>query len=82
METINAIMNNPYAIAGKWVFGLFVLILFAMAIKRHRMSIPDAMLAMVGIKRVQNRDALFNLIHVLAIVVPLTLFAIAMQSQS
>ncbi|WP_394212641.1 hypothetical protein [Enterovibrio calviensis] len=78
VESLNAVWATPYGVAAKFIFMGGVLLLFVLMVTRQKMTILDALLAIVGFKPVQHRDKLFNVLHLSVIGIPLALFALAM----
>lgn len=81
MEMLAIIETDPLVVLGKYIFFAGVALLFLLMLKRHKMSAPDAFKAVVGLKRVANRDWLFNLAHITVILIPLVLMAAGMSRQ-
>lgn len=80
LEDIQIMMNSdPYALAGKYVFIIGIVTLYALCIFRQKMNAKDSALAMIGVKKVLNRDWLFTLCHIGLIVTVLVLMTIALQ---
>jgi len=82
IEIINAIWLSPYGVAAKIIFISGGLLMLVLMIYRHKMSIADAALALVGFKPVSNRDIWFNLVHFLTIAIPVGLLALAVQGHN
>lgn len=81
-EKLNAIWLTPYGMSAKFIFIGGVVLMFLLMVKRHKMTIPHAALALVGFKPVLNRNIWFNLLHAFVIVVPLVLLTASLQSGS
>ena len=65
--------TNNYFITAKWIFFTGILALYVLAAIRHEMGFLRAILGIVGLTKVPNRDWLFNSVHALLIVVVLSL---------
>ena len=79
IERINAIWETPYGIAAKFLFCGGLAIMFLLMVKRHNMSIRDALLAIVGFKKIPERDTFFNLLVGIIIVGCFGLLVVSMQ---
>ena len=80
-EILATIEADPLVALAKYMFMAGVVLLFVLMLKRHKMSAPDALKALVGFKAVANRDWLFNLAHFSVIFIPLVLMAVGMSRQ-
>ncbi|WP_027710302.1 hypothetical protein [Zooshikella ganghwensis] len=78
-DKLNAIWLTPYGISAKYIFIGGILFMLVLLVKRHKMSVADAALALAGFKPVLNRDIWFNLLHAFVIVAPLALLVISIQ---
>jgi len=62
LETIDAIWATPFGVAAKLLFWFGIALVVVLLVTRQKMSIPHALLALVGLKKVPKRDVLFNLL--------------------
>ena len=79
LETINTIWATPYGVAAKLLFYIGLALLVVVLVKRHNMSLWHALLALLGLKKVPNRDSVFNTIVAIVIVGCLGLMVVSMQ---
>ncbi|KZX79231.1 hypothetical protein A3715_28460 [Oleiphilus sp. HI0009] len=80
-EILATIEADPLVVLAKYIFLAGAVMLFLLMLKRHKMSVLDSLKAIVGFKRVVNRDWLFNLAHFAVIFIPLVLMAVGMSRQ-
>ncbi|MEZ9522882.1 hypothetical protein [Enterovibrio norvegicus] len=78
VETLNAVWATPYGVAAQYIFIGGVVLQLGVMVSRYKMSVVDALLAVMGFKRVQHREKWFNILHVCVIAIPLGLLALAM----
>ncbi|NGN96890.1 hypothetical protein G5S52_04250 [Grimontia sp. S25] len=78
VESLNAMWATPYGVAAKYIFISGIVLQIVLLITRYKMPVVDALLAVVGFKRAQNRDKWFNILHFSVIVIPLALLSLAM----
>ncbi|MEI8607863.1 hypothetical protein A1OS_18090 [Enterovibrio norvegicus] len=78
VESLNAVWATPYGVAAKYIFISGIVLQVVLMVTRYKMPLMDALLAVVGFKRMQNRDKWFNILHFSVIVIPLALLALAM----
>ncbi|GEM_PF-3441126 len=79
LETINAIWATPYGVAAKFLFYIGLALLVVVLNKRHNMSLWHALLALSGLKKVPNRDSVFNTLVAIVIVGCFGLMVVSMQ---
>lgn len=61
-DKLNAFWNNPYAIAATYVFWAGAVALIALMVIRYKMPLLNAILVIVGVKRIPKKDGWFDLL--------------------
>ncbi|WP_299775918.1 hypothetical protein [uncultured Pseudoteredinibacter sp.] len=79
LEMVNAVWETPYGIAAALLFYSGLAVLLILMVKRHNMSIVQALLALVGLKKVPERDMIFNLFFGVIVVGCLGMLVISLQ---
>jgi hypothetical protein len=77
MDELNAFTSNPYFIAAKYVLWIGIASLVVLLIVRHKLSLRNALLVIIGAKEAPSKDRLFYILRGLYIIV---LFALMLMA--